>query len=246
MNWRAALALAGAAGCVEFVAPASPWGEARPALLRINVLVNGPGDSLVLYAEFDPGRDTLGARTVLQPELRIGPDDIAPEPVAGNPSVLPYRWSSPLATAPDVLELVGPTVEGASPESRSMLLPLLNRAGPRLIESGRATDLAIPLRVGSADSPSGVRSGWWTLRLLAENGVVVSMGGSGDPPGVLTLPAGVFTLVSADSCVVYLDAAVTATEGFADAFWEKPDGYGILASAYIRLDWIVRLGAEVP
>ena len=246
MNWRVALALAGAGGCVEFVAPASPPGEATPALLRINVWVNGPGDSLLLGAQFDPGRDSLGARSVLQPALRIGPDDIAPEPVAGDPSRLHYRWSSSLAAAPAVLELVGPTVEGVSPASRSVSLPLLNRAGPRVIQIDRATDLALSLRVGSADSASGVRPWLWTFRLLSETGVAVSMGGSGDPPGVLTLPAGVFTLVSADSCVVYLDASVSATPGFADDFWQKPDGYGILAFASIRLDWIVRLGAQVP
>jgi len=246
VNWRGAVALAGSWGCVEFVAPETPRVEPRPALLQASVTMNAAGDTLRLDAVFGPGQDTLGVRSVRDAALRVGPDALAPEAVAGDSSAMRYRWAAPVAAVPPVLDVAGPTVAGVLPATRSVLLPLMGRAGPREVVGNRATDLVLPLWVGAAEMPPGGRSWSWSLRIAADSGVVVWMGGSGEPPAALTVPAGVFTLVSADSCVLYLTAGMSVVAGIDGDFWEAGAGYGIVATVSAGFDWIVRLGAPPP
>jgi hypothetical protein len=233
-------------GCgLEFVNPADAPAPPAPAYLRIVIVADGFGDSLAIEALLDPGRDSVGIRPILSDVLLIGTDVIPADSIPGSP-IRRYRRSSSLAAAPPVLEITGPMLDGTSPAYQAVRMPLVIRGGAREIMLDRGTDLDNPLRVGSADPSAGVNPMSWSFRLQADTGVAVVMGGVGTPPPVLALPAGVLALVSGDSCMAYLDAVFSASVGLSRDAPLESNAYVLTASAFTRLDWIVRLTNPTP
>ena len=233
-------------GCgLEFVGPAAPRAPATPANLRIFIWADGSTDSLTIEAMLDPGRDSVGIRAILSDVLLVGTEAVAGESIPQSP-IRRYRRSQSLAAAPPVLEITGPMLHGTSPAYREIPMPLVIRGGAREIMLDRGTDLDVPLLVGAADSSAGVSPMSWWFRLQADTGVAVFMGGLGAPPSLLALPSGVWELVSGDSCVAYLETTVSASVGLSSDAPLEPNAYVLTASAFTRLDWIVRLTSPTP
>jgi hypothetical protein len=216
--------------------------EPQPEGPRLHIHIAAVSDESTRYdlnAVFSPGTDARGRPTeVVDRALYVEGTAVLPGPEI-QPGLLLYRWQQTRTTAGDLISVTLPVIEGSSPSTPYITIPVTRRTDPAEVDLPRGANLVLGLALANGVT-TGLVGGveLWTLEIREscagnESPPQFAITGRGPHPSELHVPWQWLEPLSTGS----MSACFRAFSNFEVA--DSP--YPANVSAAVGLAWRIRI-----
>ncbi|MEX2284430.1 MAG: hypothetical protein WEE89_18215 [Gemmatimonadota bacterium] len=209
-------------------------GRDTPATLTVQLTANAESDTLGMYAAIHPGRDADGRLRLVQSDLKVFGQSLAPTSNnADHTRAYQARWSlsSQLSTTASV-PFIAPEVADVSTGPHNFEISIPKRIGPAAISVSNSESVVLPILYSGIPS---ARAQWRLEMFDSVSALRVNISSVGHPPDRITVPRSWFPSVSPARYSIRLDLSQFPTTEFV------PGKYRFLLALHSQIRWTVLL-----